>query len=337
MKHTPSRARFLAGSAAALTEFAIVRSPARAAQFQYKLGHTLSERHPTNIRLTQMANALRKETGGRFDLQIYPNNQLGGDTAMLSQLRSGAIQFFVGTVVLSTLIPATEIDAVPFAFKSNDQAFAASDGALGDYIRKEIEAKGLASFPIRWAMGFRQITTSTKPIVKPDDLAGLRLRTPPSKIYLDLFRALGASPTPINLSELYTSLQTHIVDSEENALDVIETAHLFEVQKYLSLSNHIWSANWLTGNADAWKALPPDIQDAFVRNGRKYALLARHDAVALNSSMIDDLRRRGLAVNAVDMTEFRAKLRPQYAQWKAHFGSTAWALLEQYAGPLGSG
>lgn len=334
MNGSSSRARFLAGSGAALAQFGILRSPAKAAAFQYKLGHTLSDRHPTNIRLGQMADAVRKETNGRFELRIYPNNQLGGDTSLLSQVRAGAIQFFVGTVALSTLIPATEIDAVPFAFTSNEQAFAASDGALGQYIRKEIEAKGLASFPIRWAMGFRQITTSTKSIVKPDDLAGLRLRTPASKIYLDLFSALGASPTPINLSELYTSLQTHVVDGEENPVDVIETTRLFEVQKYLSLSNHIWSANWLTGNADAWKALPPDIQDTFLRNGRKYSLLARQDSITLETSILGDLRRRGLAINPVDMRPFRARLRPQYVRWRDHFGPTGWKLLEQYAGPL---
>ena len=228
------------------------------------------------------------------------------------------------------------IQGIGFAFKSSDDAFRAFDGALGDYVRKEIAASGLYVHPKMWENGMRQITSSRGPIRSDADLSGFKIRTPAGALWVDLFRSLGASPSAINFNEVYTALQTRVVDGQENPFAVISAARLEEVQKYLSVTNHMWSAYHLLGNMDAWKALPSDIQQTVERNLTKYALLQRGDTARLNSSLADVLVQKGMIRNVADATSFRAKLSESgfYRKWKDTFGSEAWALLEADSGKL---
>jgi tripartite ATP-independent transporter DctP family solute receptor len=211
------------------------------------------------------------------------------------------------------------------------------DGDLGKVIRDDIQARDIVVFDKIWENGFREITTSTKPIRTVGDLAGLKIRVSPGKIRIDTFQSLGASPTPISLSELYTSLQTHVVDAQENPLVLIEQQKFYEVQKYVSLSNHIWSGYWLLMNPDAWKRLPPDVQALFTRELNAAAVEARADTNRLNSSVADKLRRRGMQFNPVEVDGFKKKLvdAKYYDRWKAEFGPKAWGALERYANKLG--
>ncbi len=336
MAHPLSRKRFSAGVAATLASVNVLRLPAKAAEFQYKYASNISIDHPLNVRMIQMWNAVKRETGGAVEVTVFPNNQLGGDTAMLTQLRSGALQFFtLDGGILQSVVPVAAIQAVGFAFKDSAQAFSAFDGALGAYVRKEIEAKGLVAFPKMWANGMRQVTSSTHPIKTADDLANFRIRTPAGALWVDLFKSLGASPTPINFSEVYTALQNHTVDGEENPFAVIAAARLFEVQKYLSVTNHMWSAFWLLANPDAWKALPASAQAVIERNAAKYALLQRADTQQRNDSLADKLQRSGMQLNVADTSGFRARLGDFYKRWHATFGDTAWDLLEKTSGKLG--
>jgi tripartite ATP-independent transporter DctP family solute receptor len=335
--HPFTRARFIA--AAAVTPLAVnfVRAPARAAQFSYKYASNLSIDHPLNVSMRECWDAVRQETNGRLDVAIFPNNQLGGDTAALGQLRSGALQFFtLDGGILQSVVSVAAIQGIGFAFRDSADAFKAFDGPLGDYVRKAIETQGLYVHPKMWDNGMRQVTTSTKPIASADDLAGLRIRTPPGALWVDLFRSLGASPTAINFNEVYTSLQTHVVDAEENPYAVIDTARLYEVQKYLSVTNHMWSAYHFLGNRDSWNALPPDVRAIVERNLTKYALLGRRDTALRNASLNDKLARRGMIVNAAQTAGFRAKLSTSgfYAHWRDTFGPEAWGLLEAHSGKL---
>ena len=196
-------------------------------------------------------------------IQNFGNNVLGGDTQMLQQVRVGAIQLYSGFGgIYSGVAPIANIEAVGFAFASQEQALRAFDGALGKYVRGEIERQaGLIVFDRAWVNGFRQVTTSTKPVRSPEDFAGLRIRTPAAAIWVDMFKTLGASPTPIDASNMYTALQTHIVDAQENPFVIMLTYRLFEVQKYISVTNHMWSNFWITANAGYWRRLPAGLQD----------------------------------------------------------------------------
>jgi tripartite ATP-independent transporter DctP family solute receptor len=332
-----SRGRFVAGSAAALASIAVVKAPASAAQWTYKYASNVSLDHPLNVRMRECWNAVQKETGGRLEVQIFPNNQLGGDTQALQQLRSGALQFFtLDGGILQSVVPVAAIQGVGFAFKDSGEAFRAMDGALGDHVRTAIRGAGLYVHPRMWENGMRQITSSAKPIRTSADLAGFKIRTPPGELWVDLFKSLGAAPAPLNFNEVYTALQTRVFDGQENPYAIIDTARLYEVQKYLSVTNHMWSAYHFLGNQEAWNALPHDVQAVVERNLTKYALLQRRDTNLRNESLSEKLARRGMTINRADTSGFRGKLAGSgfYTKWRDKFGPQAWALLEHTSGKL---
>jgi tripartite ATP-independent transporter DctP family solute receptor len=333
-----SRAAFIASSAAAFASVAIVRSPAKAAEFTGKAGTNQPPDHPLSVAMKDLWDNVRKETNGRVDVTVFPNNQLGGDTAMLQQLRSGALQVMtLDGGILEAVVPVGAIQSVGFAFNDSPAAFRAFDGKLGAYVRGEIGAKGLHAFDKIWENGMREITASTKPVRNAADIAGMKIRTPNSRMALDLFKALGAAPTPINFSELYTALQTKVVDGQENPLANIEFARFFEVQKYLSMSSHMWGGYWLLAENAWWAKIPADAQAIITRNASTITDRQRRDIMKLNDSLVGKLQSQGMTVNtlsAADRATMKAKLSDFYKRWKAEFGETAWGLLEGYTGKL---
>ncbi len=229
-----SRRRVLAG--ATLPLFAIGTRPSRAADFSLKLANNSPVTHPQTVRQQEAAERIKKATNGAVEIQVFPNNQLGSDTDMLSQLRSGAIDLFtLSGLILSTLVPAASINGIGFAFKDYDTVWKAMDGKLGAYVRSEIDKRGLIAMDKMWDNGFRQITSSTHPINGPDDLKGFKIRVPVSPLWTSMFQALGASPISINFAEVYSALQTKIAEGQENPLTLIQIAKLYEVQKYVSI------------------------------------------------------------------------------------------------------
>ena len=333
-----TRGAFITSSAAAFASIAVVRAPARAADFSGKAGTNQPVDHPLSVAMKDLWDNVRRETNGRLDVTVFPNNQLGGDTAMLQQLRAGALQVMtLDGGILEAVVPIAAIQSIGYAFTDSNQAFRAFDGNLGAYVRAEIGKQGLHAFDKIWENGMRQITTSTKGIHTAADLAGFKIRTPNSRLALDVFKSLGAAPTPINFSELYTALQTRVVDGQENPLANIEFARFFEVQKNLSLSAHMWGGYWLLAEGEWWKKLPPDIQAIVTRNASTITDRQRRDVMKLNDNLIAKLRSQGMNVNeltAADRATMRGKLPDFYKRWKTEFGATGWDLLESYTGKL---
>jgi TRAP-type transport system periplasmic protein len=335
MSGTMTRGRFVAGSAAAFASIALVPGKARAADFTLKFGTTEPNDSPVNLLASKAFDRIRKETNGRVEIQLFPAGVLGSLASMVSQLRTGALHFCtVDGIALSSVVEAAGIQGIAYAFKDAAHGFAAFDGDLGAYVRKEIQAKGLYAHDRMLVIGMRQITSNLRPIQHPDDLARFTIRTPPGRLSIDLFRAFGASPVPINFSELYTSLQTHVVDGEENSLNSIYQGRFFEVQKYLSLTSHQWSGFWLCGNLEAWNTIPPDLQAIISRNFTAYALQQRAATEHLNGTLASTLTQRGMIVNKAEPAPFRARLATFYQSSKSQFGPTAWSLLEKYSGKL---
>jgi tripartite ATP-independent transporter DctP family solute receptor len=335
MNHRLARSRFLAGAAATFASIGIVRAPARAAQFSYKMAHGTPTNMALHVRSAEMWDAVRRETGGKLDVQVFPNNVLGSELAQLSQLRSGALQFMViQGVSLSSVVPSVGIDGVGFAFRNAAEAERAYDGPLGDYLRKEIVAKGIFAFPHVFNFGMRQVTSSSHPIRTAADFGGFKIRTPPGQISIDLFRTLGASPSPIVFPELYLALQTHVVDGQETPYSTIEAAKFYEVQKYLSVTNHMATIFWFLANQQAWDALGGDIQRVVLRHAAQAAILERRDTETESQATAEKLRRMGMTFNTVETASMRSALKPFYQKWKQQFGTTAWALLEHSTGAL---
>jgi tripartite ATP-independent transporter DctP family solute receptor len=331
-----TRARFVSGAAAsAFATIGVLRSPARAAQFEYKMAHGTPTNMAVHVRSVQMWDAVRRETNGALDVKVFPNSVLGSETAQLSQLRSGALQFMIiQGVSLSQVVPNVGMDGVGFAFRDSAHAEHAYDGPLGAYLRQQIAAKGIFALPYVFNFGMRQVTSSSHPIRSAADFAGFKIRTPPGQISIDLFKTLGASPTPIVFPELYLALQTKVVDGQETPLSTIEVAKFYEVQKYLSVTNHMPTIFWFIANQEAWNRLTPAIQQSVLRNAKQAAILQRRDTVQQDREIADKLRRFGMTFNTVDTASMRARLKPFYEKWKGEFGTVAWDLLERSSGKL---
>jgi TRAP-type transport system periplasmic protein len=334
-----TRREFIGGVGATIVAASLPSWPkqASAAEFTYKYANNLPATHPMNIRAREMAENIKKESNGRMELLVFPNNQLGSDTDMLSQVRSGAIQFFtLSPGILSTLVPAAFISGVGFAFKDYNQVWAAMDGGLGAHVRGAISKVGLTAFDKIWDNGYRQITCSTKPIRTPEDLKGLKIRVPVSPLWTSLFKSLGASPASINFSEVYTALQTKTVEAQENPLAIISTAKLYEVQKYCSLTNHMWDGFWFLANTKAFEKLPADLQALVTRNVNAAGMKQRADVKKLNDTLQAELQQKGMVFNKVETELFQDALRKAgfYAEWRKKFGEDAWLLLEKYVGRL---
>jgi TRAP-type transport system periplasmic protein len=316
-----------------------VRS-ARAQQAEYvlKFGNNNPATHPMIVAMKEAAERIRQESDGKVELQLFPNSQLGSDTDMLSQVRSGALEMFaLSALVLSTLTPVSAINGVGFAFQNYDQIWGAMDGELGAHVRQGILKLNLYPFEHMWDNGFRQITSSSHPVNSVADLAGFKIRVPPSPLWVSLFSSFGAAPTSINLAETYSALQTHIVEGHENPLALILILRMYEVQKYVSITNHMWDGYWLIANGRAWDRVPDDLKTIVARHVKTATMQERAEIRRLNDSVKDELIAKGLVFNTPESTPFRQKLIASgfYSQWRDKFGEQAWGLLEKYTGKLG--
>jgi len=312
-------------------------SKALAAEFNFKAATNQVVDHPNNIRLKEAADRIRTESNGRLDIKLFPNSQLGGEADLLSQVRSGAIQMFtIGGLVISTVVPVAAINGTAFAFKDYDTVWKAMDGKLGAHIREHLGKAGLYTPKTMWDLGFRQITSSTRPINTVADLEGFKIRVPSAAAYSDTFKALGAAPVNMQYPEVYSALQTKVVDGQENPLALISTSKFYEVQKYCSLTNHIWDGFWMLINQRAWKKLPADLQEIAEKHLNKSGLDQRADLAALDLKLRDQLKG-SMTLNATEPTTFRKKLveAGYYKDVRKRYGDEAWNLLQDYSGPLG--
>ena len=328
------RRSVLAGGAAAAAVFSIGRARA-AADFTYKFATNLPVTHPLNVRLQEAFGRIRQDSNGAVELTLFPNNQLGADTDVLNQLRSGAVEFFtLSGVILSTLVPIASISGIGFAMPDYPTVWKALDGDLGAAIRAGIAKANIVAMDRVWDNGFRHITTSTKPIHAPGDLKDVKMRVPVSPLWTSMFQAFGCLPVSINIAEVYSALQTHIADGQENPLAAIWSAKVYEVQKYCALTGHMWDGYWPLANRRAWMALPADLRTIVAKHLNDGALAERADLETLNISLQKDLAAKGMSFNDVDKAAFRDALRQAgfYKDWRGRFGDANWTLLEKSTG-----
>lgn len=325
------------GVAAALAPAIMIPRRAQAAEFSYKFAQNLPATHPLYLRAVEATEKIKADTKGRVEIQVFPNSQLGSDTDSLSQLRAGGIELFtLSGLILSTLVASASISGIGFAFADYDKVWAALDGELGGYIRGEIKKAGIMVMDRIWDNGFRQTTSSTKPINSPDDLKGFKIRVPPSPLWTSMYKAFGASPASINFNEVYSALQTKVVEGQENPLAIVATAKLYEVQKYCSLTNHMWDGFWVLANQRTWEKLPSDLQSIVAKHLNDAAIVERADVAKLNATLRADLEKKGLVFNVPPNEPFRDALRKAgfYGEWRQKYGAEAWGVLEKYSGKL---
>ncbi|OYV32510.1 MAG: hypothetical protein B7Z80_26695 [Rhodospirillales bacterium 20-64-7] len=316
----------------------MIHRPASAAKrYTIKFGIDLAPDHPSTLHAIAAGKEIHEKTKGAVRVQVFPSSELGNDTHMLSEIRTGAIQMMaIGDNILATLVPNAAIDNIGFAFKDYQTAWNALDGEVGELVRKDIEKVGLHPMHRIWDEGFRETTSSHKVINSPADLAGFKIRVPPSPISLSLFKDLGAAAVTLNIAELYTALQTGVVDGQENPLSNIETQKFYEVQKYCALTNHMWVGYWVLMNGDFWSSMPSNYQAIVEEAFNKQALGQRTASKQLNESLQSKLEGQGMKFNTPDTAPFRAKLQQSgfYKEWQGKFGPQLWSALEKYTGTL---
>lgn len=334
---TITRRTWIAAAAGATTSGIVLPRFAHAAEFTYKFANNLPITHPVNVRAKQAADRIREESGGRFELQIFPSSQLGSDPDVLSQLRAGGVEFFLmGGLLLAALVPVAAIDGIPYAFSDYPSVWKAADGKLGQVVQNELAKFNLMAMDKQWDNGFHQITSKGKPILTPDDMKGMKIRTGPSALQVQMCAGLGALPTSLSFNELYTALQTGVVDAQLNALVLIKTAKLYEVQTHCALTNHMWSGFWFLGNRRAWQRLPENLRDIVSKHLNAGAVAQRQDVEAANKTLQQELAALGMKFTHPDPALFRAQLAKAgfYREWKEKLGEPAWNVLESYAGKL---
>jgi tripartite ATP-independent transporter DctP family solute receptor len=333
-----TRRRVLGGASAAWACSVLARPANAAAEFEFKLGVNTPDTHPLTVRLSEAAKDIAARSSGRLVVTVFPNSQLGGDPEMLSQVRAGGIELLAApSMTLSTLVPLSGLPSVGFAFQSYDQVWAAMDGGVGDIVREAIGKAGVVPMKKIWDNGFRQITSSgSRQINSVEDLKGFKIRVPVTALLTSLFSGLGALPSSISVSELYSALQTHIVEGQENPLAQVSTNKMYEVQKYCALSNHCWSGYWVIGNRRALSGLPADLLAIVNESFDAAALKERADLSEMDRSLQGELTSQGMVFNKPNPVQFRGALVKAgfYAQWQKTYGAEAWDKLEQYTGKL---
>src|SRR5262245_61893552 len=245
-----------------------------------------SHEHPFLVALWE---AVGDDAAGRFDCRVYARNAgvAGSDPAVLEMLVAGEVEFFTQMGgILGQLAPVMEIQGLPFAFTSSEQVYRVMDGELGALLRKELAAKGIHCFA-RGLMenGFRQISTVERPIKTVDDLVGLKLRIPGGRMFADLFESLGAAPVVVTIAELYEALKTRRVHGQENPLVVTEVNRLYEVTRYVAITDHMWSGFNLLANGRFWRGLPPDVQAIIARDVATHVARQREYTRRLNRDL----------------------------------------------------
>jgi tripartite ATP-independent transporter DctP family solute receptor len=332
-----TRRKFIQTSAAlGAISFAGAPAIAQAGSFNYKVGTNVQASHSIYIRLTEASEAIRNETGGKVNIRIFPNGQLGSDTDMVSQVRSGALDMLTTPgVVLANLVPMASLNSVGFIFPDYPSVWKAMDGSLGNYMRTHITKTGLVVTDKIFDNGFRHVT-SQKPVNIPADLAGMKIRVPVSPLLLSLFKSLGAASTPINFNELYSALQTKVVEGQENPLTLISNSKLYEVQKNCAMTGHTWDGYWMVANKRSMEALPAPMRAIVNKHLNAAAMAQRVDSEKLAVSLQTDLAAKGMVFNRPDPAPFRKALQEAkfYQEWKTKFGDEAWAQLEAAVGKL---
>jgi tripartite ATP-independent transporter DctP family solute receptor len=301
--------------------------------------HNQPEKSHQHGFLVDLWDEVRQATAGRLDIAVHAGNAgvPGSDPQVLDMLIGGELEFatMMGPLI-ATRVPAAEIQGIPFAFNASAEAHRAVDGALGEHLRREMAAKGIYLMPAgALENGFRQICSVSRPVTRVEDLAGYRMRVPNGALFRELFAALGAEPVVVNVADLYQALAEKRVDGHENPLAITDANQLDEVTRFVSVTNHVWSAFNLIAQQKFWKALPEDVQGIVQRATHTHIGRQRAYTVALNNSLEQQLVSRGMIFNTVDTDGFRARLAGGfYAGCRERCGAQAWRLLEEAAGKL---
>jgi len=288
---------------------------AQAQATKLTLGHGAAPGNPRHEAAVLFAERVKAKTNGRIEIQVAHSAQLGDDAAMITALRSGTLDISANSQgAIANVVPEYAAIGLPFLFSDVQKAWQLLDGPVGEELTKRTAAKGMVVLGY-WDNGIRHVTNSKRPIKAPADLKGLKIRTPPDGMTVDIMQTLGADTQQIKFAELYVALQQGVVDGQENPLANIASAKLYEVQKYLTLSGHKYETNPFVMSKRSWDKLAPADQKVFTEAATEATQAQRKLSKEADEKLVADLKAKGVQIETVDRKAFVDATKPVYTKW----------------------
>lgn len=288
-----------------------------------KVGHIAPDDHSYTLGLNAFAEAVEEATDGRVKFEIYGNGTLGGERDVVEQVQLGALDMTLVTAgPVGNFVDKFSVLEMPFLFRDLDHVYKTLDGEVGEELTQLLDEAGFKTLGI-WENGFRHILNNKKPIVSPEDMKGLKMRSVENDIYISTFQALGSDPTPIAFPELYSSFSQGVVDGSDLSYGVTYTTKMYEVQSHLSEVGVYYAAAPLLMNKDLFDSLPADIQQVLVEKGEEFKVIQRQMNQDLEKEQKEELINLGLEIierDQIDIAEFQKAVESVYEQQEGRFG-----------------
>lgn len=287
---------------------------AYAATIELKLGHVGGPGSLFEVSSEEFARRANVKLGDKAKVVVFGSSQLGGDKEMLQKLKLGTLDLAVPSTVMSTESDLFGVFEMPYLVKDREHMKRIEKEIFWPKLAPAVEAKGLKVLAV-WENGVRHITNSKRPIRLPQDLQGIKLRVPEGKWRVKMFQAYGANPSPMKLSEVFVALQTGVMDGEENPLTQIYSSKFQEVQKYLSLSGHVYTPAYLTAGKRRWDSLPADVRKILEDTAKETQAFVYQSAAKFDDELLGKLKAAGMQVNDVDKPAFVGASKAVYEEF----------------------
>src|SRR5688572_31874782 len=293
---------------------ALVTALPASAQIEIKLGHVGEPGSLFQKSSDEFARSANAKLGGKAKVVVFGSSQLGGDKELLQKLKLGTVDLAVPSTVMSSEADIFGVFEMPYLVKDRGHMAKIEREVFWPKIAPEAEKKGLKVVAV-WENGYRHITNSKRPINVPDDLKGIKLRVPEGKWRVKMFQAYGANPSPMKFSEVFTALQTGVMDGQENPFTQIYSAKFQEVQKFLTLTGHVYTPAYLTAGSKKWASLPADVRKILEDTAKETQAFVYKTAAAEEDDLLGKLKSGGMAVNTPNKDAFIAASKPVYEEF----------------------
>lgn len=295
-----------------------------------KISNGINEQHPSYLGNKKFGEILAAKLPGKYTVQVYANSQLGDDVRATEAVRMGTLEMVTTSASpLTGLVPEFNVFDLPFIVPNEKAADAIFDGPIGAKLATALEAKGIKLLAY-YENGFRQLTNSARPVKSPADLKGLKIRTMQNPIHLEAFRAMGANPTPMPFSEVFTALQQKTIDGQENPIPTIWLSKFYEVQKYVSMTGHVYGPHIMLIGKKLWDSFPAGDQKIIAEAAQESAVFQRALNRKMNKDFVDNLKKAGTTVTDLTPEQHKAfvdAVAPVYATWEPKIGK---ALMDEF-------
>ena len=298
---------------------ALLFAGAASAAQTLQLAHNAAEGNPKWDASEMFAELVEEGTDGEIKIDVGGNAQYGDDMEALTLMRIGNLAFSTNSQgATSSVIPQFSVLGLPFLFDSLPSAWQVMDGEVGDELKRLADEQGLVLLAL-WDNGIRHVSNNVRPIETPEDLEGLKIRTPPDQVTVDIFESLGANPTPMNFSELYIALQQGVVDGQENPLMNIYSSKLHEVQDYVSFTGHKYESTPLMVSKVVWSTLSPEQQQVIQEAAIEAGEFNRQASLAADEELQAKMQEAGVEFNELDKAPFVEATASVYDEWREQY------------------